>query len=671
MKIYKVLYLALPLLAVPAFLFGQCEYSYLFSAPDGSNKERDLEFAEAHFNCWEYQASLAESYHNVGAKKYRKENDAAIFFTYKALAIRRLICWPFEVDFGKSNHNLGVFYKDELEYDKAEKYFKKALWIFETADHDRQCRALVELGNIYNSIGDYDRSIQTLNLAINRSIKYEDTSRLYKARLEMGLVLFDKGLYKRAIDSLLPVKEYLETLDPKEDLASCYNNLCVSYLELDKYKQCIDYGHLAIKWAKYFDEEEELGKLLNNVGLAYLKTDQLKKAKDYFEQGLSLGRRTGNRNLIAQSKNNLAEYYQATTQYQKTLKFFHEAASEEVGEELKNVLSNPSMENISRLPSKADILGYLFDKAKSLMVIYEQQADTNYLNAALETFQHCDRVTDLLRSDHTEQSSKIFWREKVLPIYEKAIHACYLAGDMKKAFAFLEKSRAVLLLDAMVQEEVLNDIGDETLKAEEKRIINALYETRELLNGATKEEEKSAILSKLKKLNEERDQLNKTIAEKYPDYFKLMYETSVVPLETLKQHQLQDGKTALLHYFLGSESSWLFAYNGSEEPVLLELGTANDTDSLIGDYLAFFSNAYAIANDPQGYATAANKLYEYLVAPAGLEGVEKLIIIPDGLLGFLPFEALLDKTCGSYQPGNIAVFDPGFRSQVEFLCHHP
>lgn len=642
MKIYKVLCLALSLLAVPAFLFGQCEYSYLFTVPDGSNKEQDLKFAESHFNCWEYQASLAETYHKIGADHYRENNDTAIYYTRKALAIRKLICWPFEEKFGKSNHNLGVFFKENGRYGEAEFFFKNALGIFESGDLDRQCRSLVELGNIYNKFGDYDRSIQTLDLAINRSFLYQDISRLYKGRLEMGLVLFNKGLYTRAIDSLLIVKEYYEGLPPEEDLASCYNNLCVSYLELKKYEQCIDYGHLAIKLAKYFEEEEELGKQLNNVGLAFLKTNRPEKAKAYFDQGLNYGIKTNNRNLIAQSKNNLAEYFLLKRRYEKALLYFHEAASEESGEEVKDVLNNPSMENISRLPSKADMLGYLFDKAKCLLVVYELQGEEKYLDAAIKTLEQCDKVTDLLRRDHSEQSSKIFWREKVLPIYEKAIHACHLAGDMEKAFDFLEKSRAVLLLDAMVQAEVLNDIGDEALKAEEKRIINALYETRESLNNAT-EKEKSALLPELKKLNDERDQLTKTIAEKYPDYFKLMYETSVVPLETLRQNQLQDGKTALLHYFLGSEKSWLFVYNGSESPVLLELGNALETDSLVSEYLAFFSNSYAIANDPKGYVTAASKLYEYLVGPADLAGIEKLIIIPDGLLGFLPFEALLTK----------------------------
>ncbi|KAA3623750.1 MAG: CHAT domain-containing protein [Bacteroidetes bacterium] len=645
MKFLRVLLcLAFPVLGMQALLFGQCPKIYNIEkiASDG-NVQVCLNLIEQIKNCSELQDSVAYVFHRLGVKAYRsREYKRAIEYSKKGMVVRQAFFNPFVEDLGRSYHNIGVFYRELGEFKEAERYLQLAISFYRATGNSREVRDIIELGKIFKSTGDYDRALPLFELAIDKAIEYKDTTRFEKARLDFGDVAIEKELFQKAIDSLILAEAYFKQFGPSSDLAACYNNISIGYYYLKNYKDCILFGNLAINCARSIQDTTEMGKPINNIGLAHLRSGRLKEALEYFLLGLDLGLKTNNKSLLAQSNNNLAEYYLTKNNFEKALEYFHGAICKEANWELKDVFQNPPMEHISSLPSKADILGYLFDKANFLMDISERQAESKYLNAALETFQHCDKVTDLLRSDHTEQSSKIFWREKVLPIYEKAIHACYLAGDMEKAFEFLEKSRAVLLLDAMVQAEVLNDIGDEALKAEEKRIINALYKTRESLNKAT-EEEKSSILPKLKKLNDERDQLTKTIEEKYPGYFELMYETSVVPLETLKQNQLHDGKTALMHYFLGSEKSWLFVYNGIEDPVLMELGSKHETDSLVGDYLSFFSNDYAIANNPKGYITAANKLYEYLVAPAGLEGMEKLIIIPDGLLGFLPFEALLTK----------------------------
>ena len=56
------------------------------------------------------------------------------------------------------------------------------------------------------------------------------------------------------------------------------------------------------------------------------------------------------------------------------------------------------------------------------------------------------------KTEQIEIESKLFWRNTTRQMYEHAIEACYLAGDLDSAFYFFEKSRAVILNDLLTEQ---------------------------------------------------------------------------------------------------------------------------------------------------------------------------------------------------------------------------
>ena len=115
------------------------------------------------------------------------------------------------------------------------------------------------------------------------------------------------------------------------------------------------------------------------------------------------------------------------------------------------------------------------------------------------------------------------------------------------------------------------------------------------------------------------------------------------------QNRLLDEKTAVVEYFLGEQQSYLFIIekNGSN---LYLLPPRNEIRKSIKGFIK------ELSDPPKGMYRgflASKRLYEELLMPIEEflpESIESLIIIPDGFLYFLPFEALL--LCSDIQASN-------------------
>ncbi len=630
---------ALLILAMPFLVFSQCpENVNILKAIDDRNVTVLESLTETLKPCEKWQDSLGLVWHTLGIVAYNNDDlEKAVEATKQALLVRKKVLPEPHYETGRSNRNLGVFFKELGRWDEAAEHFKGAAETFNDLDSADVADAYRELALVYYQQGDFDRAIQTLELATSKAKSFGDEYTLLSCFLEFGNILPEKERYQAAIDSLLKAEQMLTTYDPGWEHAVCFTNLALNYSALKQYEKSFNYGEQAIiLWAE-MDAPWELGTTLNNQGVTLMRSKQYAKAETVLLEGKKVASENDLPLILSQSYDNLGELYYLQQQNTRALSFFHQAVMIHLRDvSNKEVLTNPAAFDLNNVVVKKALLNDLSDKGKALLAVYKDKMAAEYIQAALETYQLCDHLVDLLRREHTVKSSKIFWREKIVPIYEKAIEAAYLVNDYESAFFFFEKSRAVMLLDAMLNAEALNTINDEQLKTEENRLRTAIIEARQRLDDATATE-KGEILSELMDLNDQFEALSKKLSEQFPNYHSVKYATEVVSLNNSQQ---QAGST-LIHYFLGEENTWMLAVSSKQTPVFKQIGRTELTQKLVEDYLHFFANAFAIANDPGAYADAASKLYDYLIAPAETGETEDLIIVPDGILGFLPFEALL------------------------------
>ena len=210
-------------------------------------------------------------------------------------------------------------------------------------------------------------------------------------------------------------------------------------------------------------------------------------------------------------------------------------------------------------------------------------------------------------------------------------------GDNDQAFIWSEKSKALLLYEAVKNSfaEEYGAILPEDL--EQERLLK--YELNKLTTNLRSEsdpEKIQALRSQRFKAKQQLQELINSFEEKYPKYHQLKYQLDVVEPATVAQELLAPGQS-LVEYFVGETSIYIFLIEQGNNQIQVfkqkKEENFNDLASTIRD---------DIYNDTTAaYAHKAYTLYKQLFAPFQPHPNKRLIIIPDGIMGYIPFHALL------------------------------
>ncbi len=144
----------------------------------------------------------------------------------------------------------------------------------------------------------------------------------------------------------------------------------------------------------------------------------------------------------------------------------------------------------------------------------------------------------------------------------------------------------------------------------------------EFINKAIKKQ--NEIMLFLKSNNKENtNTLNKNLN------LKLLFET------------INKNDAVLVAYFSGNQKIYSFEFE-NKQLTMQSFDYSTKSKQKIISFLNYFSDADKITNNVLGYNNSANELYTFLKLPKKTKA-KNLIIIADGLLNFVPFEALITK----------------------------
>ncbi len=241
-----------------------------------------------------------------------------------------------------------------------------------------------------------------------------------------------------------------------------------------------------------------------------------------------------------------------------------------------------------------------------------------------------------------------------------------------ESFRITEAGRARSLLDMLgeVNAQITEGVPADLLKRKQDNLDRqqeiAVQLTGIALSGDQKQKP-SQMDADLDKLQTEFDDIENQIRTASPRYAAL---TGAQPqsLADVQQKVLDDG-TVLLEYSLGNDSSYLFAVTGSSVS-LFKLAPRSNLDKLATDFRAQLIppklqrrivGIDVVADQQRGlglvegpsenltaFVAASNALYKAAVEPAaGTVGEKRLLIVADGALNYVPFEALVKNTDGA------------------------
>ncbi|HEX8335384.1 MAG TPA: CHAT domain-containing protein, partial [Pyrinomonadaceae bacterium] len=387
---------------------------------------------------------------------------------------------------------------------------------------------------------------------------------------------------------------------------------------------------------------------LNGVGMIYDAGGEKARALGQFEFVLALYRRLGSRRGQAYALNNLGYVYSSLGERRKALACFRHAlpliraAGDRRGEAL-TLLNNARAERAGGNKEAALAL------VKESIEIVELQR-TKVKGADLRTsyfasvHEHYELHIDLLMTLDAEHPG---------------------AGYDAEALLVSERARARSLMESLAGERVERQRGDAAPLLKREREVQqqldakAEYRMR-LLSGRHTQEQEREVARELRALALEYQEIHASIRKHSPRLAALTQPESL-GVEQILREVCEEPDTLLLEFSLGEERSylWVVSAAGVEGHVLPDRATI---EKAVGRTYELLTKRQTLEELPSGsreevaraadaeYRAESAALSRMLLGPAAARlGARRLLIVSDGLLQNIPFEAL-PEPAGSGQP---------------------
>ncbi len=299
-------------------------------------------------------------------------------------------------------------------------------------------------------------------------------------------------------------------------------------------------------------------------------------------------------------------------------------------------------------------LQMLYFRYRALNAIARLSGSTDHLKEAIATGRMLVSLYDRQRLEMSEEESRnsfsAFSRDiytgmigNYTDLYEKTHDRESLEG----LFEFSERSKVAGFLASMRELNAARFSLPEGLTAVDNEIRQKIGFYRELIDS----ERARALPDTLRittwesvtfRLLRSRDSLARVFEESYPAYFNLKYRNEITPLNEVPG--VIGRKSNLLSYVLTEDKLFIFIANSRKTEVI-----TRDIDSTFFSSLHRFRSmlsTYPATTDVRqpfnDFMDLAHELYTILLEPAVpyLSG-DKIIISPDNILSYLPFETLV------------------------------
>lgn len=519
------------------------------------------------------------------------------------------------------------------------------------------------LGNMNRNHGDFDKSISY----------YEQELQLYEAHFtpdhfdiavchfNIGNVHYEKLEYQAALDRYLKTRKiWIGVFDPQDAYMRLLNEAIGDmYWELDDPENALTYFNYSIEGQPQInnDTSENTLKAADSV----LQSGNYASAINYYEEAFKWREKTYGKehSLTGACKNFVARAVRSTGNTLEALKAYQEAIGILVEEiEGDDIYINPGPE--MHIRSYQYLLESLMAKGELMRELYLKTQNTKDLIVALQTHEAAIRILEEMKNGHMSETSKVFWTQRTLSLIENSIETATKLyertsdeGYLEKAFIFSEKSKALLLLASFENNEKGSFVNvPQTILAEEKELKNNIttyigkLESEEKRCAEVRDKMLNLYQGKLRSLQTDYDLLLNQIRKDYPDYYDLKYETKIATLAEIRKSIL-DKNTTLVSYFMGDQQGYVF-YVTIETITIRKIDDVKELIDNVSWFFSLINTRSSFQKEPQlayeQFIERSYRLYERLLQPELLASdSKKLIIIPDGLLSYIPFEVLLTQ----------------------------
>ncbi len=593
-------------------------------------------------------------------------------------------------------HKKGVLYYYGFLYEEAIQSFKAALQIrvdLFPMHHRDIIKGLHNIGDCYWLQGYVEQAQIYLDssLQIHLSNDTISESQLSLTHKVLGLVLSEKGEYVQAEQHYLAALNLYETIhkDAPWELAKIYVDLSRFYLDANDNVNLKRFARNAIAKVnsiddKYDDDYKSLADAFHNLALA-LTQDSMEVAERYvnkaidinerfelrlghlinnysalvainLEQGNIQGAQQASEKALQKANNTDLKVYQSMAHNSKA--FYHLAikkyeAAEEAQLKAMNELVYLDDNANEIIINKRFYYDYLSELSDMLFEASVANSDMYYLEKSYNNYNHLFSKLIELRASYGSESSKIERLSRAKNQIEKCMHISYKlfeqSKDMKYANGLLstmQLSKSLVLLEATLQNSnrFNNDISTQLL-LEEQRYLADLYKIEQQLAELVSDSTQVDLVNEWKRTDNMLKQVRSKIATEDPQFYALQFP--VFSQSTVKDVQENLNSDLFIEYFQTDTSIYSIAITRdtvSMNHEVLDTSLLSQINILNNCIKSEFTTGNVHCDFITEYPKVATKLYNTLLAdPLKLQDINSICIVADGLLGVIPFEALLEE----------------------------
>jgi CHAT domain-containing protein/tetratricopeptide (TPR) repeat protein len=599
-----------------------------------------------------------------------------------------------------ASNNLGVVMQTLGEYDKALAYNLKAESYIKNLNSIDLADIFNNRGNIFNIKKSYDVAREYLEKSIriyqNSGLKNDYViERLNAAYINISVGCIETGQYKEAI-SYLEKSIELASLHNFSNLSLSYLNMAKAYNKIGNSEKAGFYFLKSIaQFKKDFGEGYyRMTDAYFDYGLFLQSAGRYSEALEVFNKALKINLKNyGDKHtLVSLSYKHIGDIYSIQSGYDSALYYYQKSLIAVVKNfDNQDIFSNPPGDS-----SIFDIrlLDNLKSKARTLYLISEKETEgvkkMKFLGKSLETNDLAIDLIDRIRSNFLSEESRIYLAENEKETYLFGVSVAFRLFSINhdkgagiKMYSIAQKAKAAILRNEITGNELLYSAGvPDSLRSEQNSLTGEIAAYSNLIvneNRASHPDSLKIVRWKddLFKMNRKREEVTAGIEKAFPQFHVLIRKTEPVALpliqKMLKRNEVIIDYLLSNNYIEGKRKLYMFCISrnslDSREELLDSSFVRNAEIILNTDGRSLDENKYT------AYTGALNFMYTRLIHPIeGLLTGNRLIIIPDEEIGWLPFDAFIKikPEAGSYDFENLHylindfTFSYGYSSSLIF-----
>jgi len=525
---------------------------------------------------------------------------------------------------------IGTRYFAQNMMPEATQYYELALQSWQQQSNvENEAAILISLGYVEGRKGEWLNGISYLTQAQNLIDEKNDLTQLARASSGMGYVFNESGLPENGLIHFQRAMEYFR----QAGKIPAYNRqmMTVAYTQflLKNYDEAL---RLLQQPLQYFEPFSDLSSKLyvaechEYMGRIYLARDEYDLALQHLQPVPAEYESAGNNRDAAQVYALIGQIYERRGAVDRARTIYLNASQifRQVDDRINDAAVRFALGRLELNRNNYDAAeSYLKDSIKTTEDI-RHDMNSRVFAAAFSASVHdrYEAYIECLMRKHKQQPAK---------------------GLELQAFEASELARARSLAELLHDTQTKIVAGVDQQLAEQERMLRFAIRTKvdqtiTLLAGDYKKEDLNAVETSLTRLREQHKRVVQRLQNQNPHYDQIK-ETTNYSVKQIQDLIIQDDETMLLEYFLGRNTSYVWAITRNDAKVF-DLKKADDITQAV-------RNVYELLKDEPNKDTdqrlnaATAELSKLVLDPVANElNARRIIVVADGALNYIPFQLL-------------------------------